>query len=105
MNFKFLLPAVLFFLTFTNVYSQKQSFRFSANVEISNELKERFHDEGRFYLFLSQNPNAEPRTQTWPSPSNKTYIFAKNIDGFKPDDILKIGNDENWISTTNWTLD
>ena len=105
MNFKLLLSGVILFLTFTNVYSQKQHFPLSAKVEISEEIKELFHEEGRFYLFLTQNPNTEPRTQTWPNPRNKTYIFAKNIAGLKQDQVLHIKNDKNWISTADWTLD
>lgn len=105
MKFKLVLPAVILFLTFTSLYSQKQNFQFSANVELSEEIKAKFQEEGRFYLFLSQNPNAEPRTQTWPSPTNKTYIFAKNISGFNPDETLTIKNEESWMSTADWTLD
>ncbi len=105
MNFKLLLSGVILFLTFTNVYSQKQHFPLSAKVEISEEIKELFHEEGRFYLFLTKNPNTEPRTQTWPNPRNKTYIFAKNITGLKQDQVLHIKNDQNWISTADWTLD
>lgn len=105
MKFKLLLSGIILFVTLTNVYSQEQGFQFSADVKINKELKELFRDKGRLYLFFSQNKNVEPRTRIWPSPTNKTFIFAKNIDGFKTNEILKIGNDESWISTTDWTLD
>ena len=105
MKFKLLLSGVVFFLTWTSTYSQKQNFPFSASVEIGDEVKENFTTEGRLYLFLSQNPNSEPRLQTWPSPTNKNHIFARNVDVFKPDEILQIGNKDGWISTASWALD
>ncbi len=103
MKFK-LLSIVVLVLSFTNSYSQKQTFSFSANVEISEDVKEVFKDNGRLYIFLSQNPNAEPRTQTWPSPFNKTFIFAKNISGLKFNELIKIGGDDDWITTAGWSL-
>ncbi len=86
-------------------YSQNNQVAFSANLEVSQELKDQFKSEGRLYLFLSKNMEAEPRTQTWPSPTNKTFIFAKNIDGLQANNIMKIKHDDSWMSTTNWTLD
>lgn len=105
MKFKVVLPVVIFFLTLTTLFSQVQNFQFTANVEIGEDMKASFQEEGRLYLFLSQNSYAEPRTQTWPSPTNKNYIFAKNITSFNPDEVLTIGNDDSWISTGDWTLD
>lgn len=105
MKIKLLLTGIFLFFTLTNVYSQQRNFSFSANVKVNQEVKEFFNKEGRVYLFFSQSSRVEPRTQTWPSPTNKTYIFAKNMDEFNPNDVLEIGHDENWISTIDWTLD
>ncbi|MCK0132593.1 alpha/beta hydrolase-fold protein [Flavobacteriaceae bacterium F08102] len=87
------------------VFSQKQSHTFSAQLKIAPELKANFQNNGRMYLFLSQNFNAEPRTQIWPNPMAKTYIFAKNMDRINPGKPLTLANDRGWISTANWTLD
>jgi hypothetical protein len=105
MKFELLLYALILVLSLTNSYSQKPNFSFYANVEISEKVKEKFQDEGRFYLFLSKNSSAEPRTQTRPSPTNKNYVFAKNIVGLKSNEPITIRNDGDWISTTYWTLD
>lgn len=105
MNLKVVCTTVIVFFLATHVYAQKQSFRFSATVKMDSNIKELVHEDGRLYLFLSQNPNAEPRTQTWPSPTNKTYIFAKNKTDLTPDETLKIENDNQWVSTANWSLD
>ncbi len=105
MKSKLLLSGIVLFIALSNIYSQKQNFPFSANLKVSEEIKGKFIENGRLYLFLSKNANAEPRTQTWPSPTNKTYIFAKNMEGYQPDGILEIQNDKSWISTATWTLD
>lgn len=97
--------AIALFLTVTNVNSQTASYPFSVKVNVSDAIKENFKENGRFYLFLSTNPNDEPRTQTWPSPTNKTYIFAKNISDFNPKKTLEVKHNKDWISTVDWTLD
>ncbi|MBN4084791.1 hypothetical protein JYT89_00450 [Flavobacteriaceae bacterium AH-315-B10] len=105
MKFKLFLTGIILFVTITNAHSQKQNFSFSANVKVDQEVKELFNEKGRLYLFFSLNPRVEPRTQTWPNPTSKTYIFAKNIDRFDSNEVLEIGNDDSWIRTSDWTLD
>jgi len=104
MKLKIFLIGIILSLSYINVHSQQSNFSFSANIKVAKEVKEHFVEKGRFYLFFTQNSKVEPRTQTWPSPVNKTYIFAKNIDKFQSNEILKIKNDDDWISTSKWTL-
>ncbi len=105
MKFKLFLTGIILFVTITNVHSQKQNFDFSANVKVDQEVKELFNEKGRLYLFFSLNPRVEPRTQTWPNPTSKTYIFARNINRFDSNEVLEIKNDDSWISTSDWNLD
>jgi hypothetical protein len=105
MKIKVLITVIIFLGIGLNGYSQKQSFRLSVKVKIGPELEDHFHQEGRMFLFISENLRAEPRTQTWPNPRSRTYIFAKNIDRFDLATGLHIKNDDNWISTSGWTLD
>ncbi|MEO9893255.1 alpha/beta hydrolase-fold protein [Aurantibacter sp.] len=102
---KFRIIIFISVLSWNFSYAQKTSFTFDATVAIHESLKKQIKSEGRLYVFLSENMDAEPRTQIWPSPTKPTYIFAKNISGLKASDKLKITNDENWISTSNFTLD
>ncbi len=104
MKLKLFLTTIILLVAFADIHSQKRTFSFSAIVKIDQEVKEFFNEEGRLYLLFSKNSRVEPRTQTWPSPKNKTYIFAKNIDSFKSNDLLNIEHDDKWISTTDWTL-
>ena len=105
MNFKLAFTTVITFFLTTHLYAQKQSYNFSASVKVDDNIKELFQEDGRMYLFLSQNPHAEPRTQTWPNPMYKTYIFAENRKGQKADASLKIDSNGKWMSTAPWSLD
>ncbi len=105
MKIKNFITVIIFLGIGLNVYSQKQSFSLSVKVKVGPEVKDRFQQEGRMFLFISENLRDEPRTQTWPNPSSKTHIFAKNIDRFDLATGLYIKNDDNWISTSGWTLD
>jgi len=104
MKIKLFLIGIILFVTTTNVQSQNQNFSFSATINVAQDVKEAFQEKGRLYLFFSESPQVEPRTQTWPNPTSKTYIFAKNIDAFNTDKIFKITNDKSWISTSDWNL-
>lgn len=100
------LIAILFFwISFSGIDQiRSQQYQFSAEVEIADELKSLFNTEGRMFLFFSQNLHVEPRTQIWPNPGAKTYIFAKNLKDVNPENSIQIKEDGQWISTVNWTL-
>ncbi len=105
MKLKFLLFGIILGLTAFHIHAQQSSFSFKADITVSQEIKAQFNENGRLYLFFSKNPRDEPRTQTWPSPVDPTAIFAKNINGFKSNEVLTIENPANWISTTDWKFD
>ncbi|MDF1699109.1 MAG: alpha/beta hydrolase-fold protein [Saprospiraceae bacterium] len=95
------------FLLFTLAlgYTQNQTFKFSAEVSFDQKIMDQVQETGRLYVFLSQNHNAEPYTQTWPSPAQKTFIFAKNIDPINTKEAFTVGNDAEWVSTADWSLE
>lgn len=103
MKFNVILLAMLMSLNI--VFSQDKQIQFKAVVKVSDQVKASFLENGRFYLFLSKNMKAEPRTQVWPSPTNKTYIFAKNIEGFDEGEPLILENDGSWLGTSDWSMD
>jgi S-formylglutathione hydrolase FrmB len=74
------------------------------SVEFADKLKNDVDSKGRLFLFLSENPNVEPRTQTWPNPVRPTHIFAINLDNLNPENILKLDGNENWTKTVDWSL-
>ncbi|AXT19919.1 hypothetical protein D7030_02010 [Flavobacteriaceae bacterium AU392] len=99
----FLIVLIISGLYFTSC-TEIQNSNLSANISVDESVKKTFNTEGRLFLFLSQNPNVEPRTQIWPNPRNKTYIFAKNINNFNSNTDLIISHTEDWESTTEFTL-
>ena len=88
-----------------SAYSQKQSFHLSVNLTVADELQESFNPEGRLFIFLSQDSLVEPRTQIWPNPQRKTHIFARNIKNFNANKVLKINKDDEFIRTSEWSLE
>ena len=102
---KLFFSGIIIFLILTNVHSQKQTFSFSATINVAQDVKENLNEKGRLFLFFSESSQVEPRTQTWPSSRSKTYIFAKNIDKLNSDESLRIKNDDSWINTSGWNLD
>lgn len=84
-------------------FAQGGKYPVNIKVDISEDIKAQVKDDGRLFLFLSKNLNAEPRTQTWPSPFAPTYIFAKNISDFKSQSIT-ISDGGDWYATVDWDL-
>ncbi|GLR16535.1 alpha/beta hydrolase-fold protein [Portibacter lacus] len=97
--------SILFLLFIGQCIAQPATHKLSVKIEIDDDVKPNFEKDGRLYVFLSQNMNAEPRTQTWPSPFQKTFVFAQNITNAKAEDGFEISNSDKWISTANWNLD
>ena len=78
--FAFLLVNVL---SLSILFGQTSSIHVTTSV--SNDLSDNFQSKGRIFLFIAESNNREPRTNTWPSKSNR--IFATNLnnwDGSKP---------------------
>ena len=71
---------IITFVIFTfTIQAQSESNSLSATITVSSELKNKFKTQGRLLLFICDNVKVEPRHMVWPSPTVKTYIFAKNL--------------------------
>lgn len=84
MKNKSLLIATLLLLFTLSAFTQQKAFSVSINLSVDKTVQESFKKDGRLYIFLSKDSMSEPRTQIWPNPRSKTYIFAKNIPDFNP---------------------
>ncbi len=93
-----------FFLIFyaSILIGQEKSFDVVFRLSVAEELKPSFRSDGRLFVFLNQNPNVEPYTQSWPGKENN--IFAKNITGLEADNIFIIENPEGWNKTSEWNF-
>jgi S-formylglutathione hydrolase FrmB len=103
-NKSFLVTILLLLFTFS-AFTQQTAFSVSINLSVDKTVQESFKKDGRLYIFLSKDSMSEPRTQIWPNPRSKTYIFAKNIPDFNPKNGLIIKGDKTWFGTPKWTLD
>jgi len=104
MKIKPLLISLLFFIS-AQLISQEKSYALSVKLTVDENVKESIKPEGRLYVFLTQNPKLEPRKQIWPNPYRRTYVFARNMTSFNPDQVIKIDHTEKWTHTSDWTLD
>ena len=97
--------AVLIIMIALDGFCQVNNFSFSAKIKVSEELQDFTKKEGRLFIFLTQNPNIEPRLQTWPNPRSLTHIFARNIYDLNATQIVKIDKSEKWDRTPEWTFE
>jgi hypothetical protein len=101
-----LLITVFFLIGFiSNAKAQSESHDVTVNVTVSKDLKKKFVEDGRMYLFLTEDLRGEPYKKTFPMPWSKSFMFAKNISEFNPKESIKLENDGEWISTVDWNLD
>ena len=101
-----LILSVFFLFGIINTTTAQQTGHdISVHVSINKELKKDMVKNGRMYLFLSEDLKGDPYKKTAPMPWYTSHIFAKNIDSFNPKAGLVIKQDQDWISTVDWTLD
>lgn len=99
---KYLVLSLFLLLPFIKLQSQSTGYPLTFEISVDNALRDTFNESGRLFLFLTKNPNVEPRTQIWPNPYSKTHIFATNINDFPKDKSMTFGPEQNWAGTTEW---
>ncbi len=82
-----------------------QSSDLNITVSVSDGIQNSFLKDGRLFVFLSENPEVEPRTQIWPNPTSQTTILAKNLKNWKSDESISLNRMTDWMSTADWNLD
>ena len=80
---------------------QAKPHSLTIGLSVAQHIRADMKPNGRLFIFINQDPNAEPRTQTWPSPGNS--IFAKNITALPVDKNYQL-TPEGWIKTPDWNL-
>ncbi|RMG25633.1 MAG: hypothetical protein D6730_10610 [Bacteroidetes bacterium] len=86
-----------------DLWAQQSTPSLSLEVQFAPEVQAAVSPRGRLFIFLNQNPYAEPREQVWPSPGN--YIFAKNFSNWQPAQSQHIQSSQGWSKTPAWTLE
>lgn len=93
----------IFFILSLSFPAHAQNLPVDIQIKWADSLKKDAVSKGRLFLFLNQNPNVEPRTQTWPSAGNS--IFAKNFENLNLNELISINELDSWLSTTKWLED
>ncbi len=84
--------------------AQVKTHGLSIDVSIDASLHENFENNGRIFVFLTQNSKLEPKEQIWPNPYNKTHIFARNIENFSSEKGIELKGQDTWTKTPDWEL-
>jgi len=102
---KIIAPLLLLFLiTGCSATTQNEGHPLSIQISLSDEVRDRFKENGRLYLFLNQNLDVEPMEQIWPFPGRMSHIFAMNKTDFSLNRHVMLDPDAGWTKTTDWTL-
>ena len=90
----------LFFLVLnTKTYCQEKTHALSFKISVAEEVKASFKQKGRLFIFISTNPDVEPRRQISPSHIvQKHYIFAKNFSDWNANETFSVQDSEDWAT-------
>src|SRR6056297_3506526 len=101
---KIIAPLLLLFLiTGCSATTQNEGHPLSIQISLSDEVRDRFKENGRLYVFLNKNLEVEPMQQIWPFPGRMSHIFAMNKTDFSLAEPTTLDPDAGW-KTTNWSL-
>ncbi len=102
-----MLPRQLFsLLTFLLVFgcsNGQTGYSLEIQVAVPAGLQEQFQPAGRLLLFITQNANAEPRSQIWPNVGN--HIFARNLNNWSVEDPQSLTAESGLMKTNGFGLD
>ena len=90
---------ILMILTIYNIKMdcQEELHAINFNISVAEEIRTSFNQNGRLFIFISTNPETEPRLQMGPQSITRAhYIFAKNLSDWKASEILSINDSEGW---------
>jgi len=100
---KFTIILYLLIIQITFINAQENVSPLNVKISISTEIRDKVKSEGRLFLFITTQPNVEPRTLTWPTDGN--YIFAQNIEAIDVKKEIVLPNNEKLQKTPDWSLD
>jgi len=91
MKTKLFLISLAYLVSNINTYCQEKSHALSFKISVDENVKQSFKQKGRLFLFISTNPDVEPRSQIWPqSITGEFYFFGNNFSNWKAHEDLVI---------------
>jgi hypothetical protein len=96
-NYLSFLICLIFLIFNIKTYCQEKRYALSFTISVADEIRLSFNQKGRLFLFISTNPDEEPRLQMGPQSITKAhYVFAKNFSDWKASEILTINDSKGW---------
>jgi len=96
---------ILFVLTFSSLANAQPSKNdLVVNLKFAKGIRDAVKTEGRLFIFLSQNPEVEPRTQLAPFPWSIAHIFARNFSDISIQNGIQLDESTTWTKTPEWSL-
>ena len=102
---KQLIPILTLVLAFSAGLRAEPSHRIFLEIIIADSLLEKSRQDGRLFIFISENPYGEPRQQLWPVSPMKNHIFARNYAGWKAGEVLKVDAGSDLLGSAPFNLD
>ena len=102
---KYIAPLLIIFLiTGCTATAENEGKPLTVRISLADEVRDRFKENGRLYVFLNKNLEVEPMQQIWPFPGRMSHIFAMNKTDFSLDERTTLDPDAGWTKTTSWSL-
>ena len=99
-----LILAVSFLILSNDIYAQ-ETYPIGFSISVAPEIQNQFKPSGRLFLFLSENPKGEPRSQLWPLSPQRNHIFAKNITGWQAGETRAFDVQSHFMATAKFNFD
>jgi hypothetical protein len=78
---------------------QQETHTLNFRISVSEQIQSSFKSKGRLFIFVSTNPDVEPRSLNWPGKINdEFYVFARSLPHWNSDEILVVDNPDDWDS-------
>lgn len=91
--------AILFIACILPARGQEETYALSINISVNEQIRSSFKSKGRLFIFVSTNPDVEPRTLNWPGKiDDEFYVFARSFSRWNSDEILVVDNPDDWDS-------
>ena len=103
MKTKFSIIGLVLFIILSSCNSSENN-NFEITITTAKEIAQEVNNQGRLFLFFTQNEVAEPRFQLFPNPMNAPLIYATNLSDFNATSDLILNQDESWTSTVDYSF-
>jgi len=71
------------------VSGQEETHALHFEISVNEQVRSSFKSKGRLFIFVSANPDVEPRRLIWPTRIDEEFhVFARSFPGWDSGEIL-----------------